>query len=319
MRTYPSCREILGVLLSQAGELRLGLVGLPGTAIVISQDANSPRILRKIVGSLAKHLLGPGLVALFEDDLGKALPGGEAFLIGGNSVPAHLLGILEAFVPGIECGQQELGVHRPWIEDDRLLQFRFHRILLGGVAGLQQCEGLVQGGLAGSQFQGALNLSQGDILLSLPGGDAGQQGVSIGVVWLGSQSGVSLRLGFVDLASGKEDVSQIDARLIVGGLKFHGAAEFGESWGQSSHVEESLGQAIMRLGEVLVDFQRVGVLNGSFLVFALGAVLLSTFQVFLLSHVWIAMAAGDESEGEKERNRRKGRAAIAQLPPVTAV
>jgi hypothetical protein len=48
----------------------------------------------------------------------------------------------------------------------------------------------------------------------------------------------------------------------------------------------------MSFGKVLVNFQGVGKLDGGFPVFALGAVLLSAFQVFMLSGVGIAEAPG---------------------------
>ena len=144
----------------------------------------------------------------------------------------------------------------------------------------------------GSEFQRATDLGKSQILLSPPGRNAGKQSVGIGVVRLRRQDRVRLRLGIVGPASGKEHVSQIDPRLVVCRLQIDGPLEFAVSGAQGAHMEVSLRQGIMRLGEVFVDLQGVGILNGGFPVLALGAILLSALQIFLFSHVWIAEAPG---------------------------
>ena len=57
-------------------------------------------------------------------------------------------------------------------------------------------------------------------------------------------------------------------------------------------MEVRLRQGIMSFGEVLVDLQRVGKLNGGFPVFSLGAILLPAFQILMLAHIGIAEAPG---------------------------
>ena len=57
-------------------------------------------------------------------------------------------------------------------------------------------------------------------------------------------------------------------------------------------MEVGLRQGIMRIGKVLVNFQSVGKLNGSFPVLALGAIPLAAFEIFMFAHIGVAEAPG---------------------------
>lgn len=145
---------------------------------------------------------------------------------------------------------------------------------------------------AWGEFQRTADLCKSQILLPSAGGNAGKQSVGIGVIGLRCNDRISLCLSVVGPASGKEHVSQVDPRLVVRRLKVDGPLEFAVSSAQGAHMHIRLRQGIVRLGEVLVDLQGVGILNGGFPVLALGAILLSALQILMFAHVWIAEASG---------------------------
>ena len=171
-------------------------------------------------------MLGPRLIALSKNHLNQGFPRIQTLRIGSDGAPANLLGVLPAIVPGIESGEQQLGVHGFRIERDRLLQFVFHGSALGGITHFHQGEGFVKQRFIGGQFQRAMNLRQGNLFLSAPGRDAGKQSVNIGIVRLRRHGRRGLRLGVVNLISGQQHISQIDPRLHVRRLQAYRLQEF---------------------------------------------------------------------------------------------
>ena len=79
-----------------------------------------------------------------------------------------------------------------------------------------------------------------------------------------------------------------------------------------------LGQCIVGLSKVLVHLQGVQILDGSFPVFALGAIPLAALQILLLSHVWIAMAPGQQNGRDQEHDHPMSASPIHSSPPFIA-
>jgi len=96
------------------------------------------------------------------------------------------------------------------------------------------------------------------ILLSAPGRYGGKAKSEHRIVRLGHHHRVGLRLCVVGPAPGKQQISEIDPRLVVCRLQVDGPLEFAVSGAQRTHMEVCLRQGIMRIGKVLVNLQSVG-------------------------------------------------------------
>jgi hypothetical protein len=77
-----------------------------------------------------------------------------------------------------------------------------------------------------------------------------------------------------------------------------------------------LGELVVSFGIVFVDLDGVQELDGGLSVFALGAEALSAFQVSHLLHVWIAMAPGQQDEGNEKCDQGKIFLPSHRIPPA---
>ena len=165
---------------------------------------------------------------------------------------------------------------------------------------MKECQILVECCPVGIEFQSALNLDQSLILLPALERYGAEHGVNVGVVRLCRYHGIGLNLRVVDPAAGQQQVSEVDPRLVVCWLQVHSAHEFSICCTQLAQMLIGLRQFEMSIGKALVYLQSILILNRRFPVLALGAVPLSTLQIFLLAHVRISVTAGHESDRDKK-------------------
>ncbi len=273
------------------------------------------RIVGKILRRLTEHLLGPWLIALFQNDAGKTFACGKALGIRSHRIPTGLLSLLPAAAFGIKGREQQFGVHRFRIERDSFFQLIFHRGSFGWITCLQECEILVECRPVRIEFQSAVKLVQSLILLPPLGRYGAEHGVNVGIVRLRCHHGVGLCLRVVDLAAGKQQVSEVDPRLVVRGLQGHSARQFAIRCAKLAQMHVRLRQLIMSIGIVFVYLQSVLKLDGGFLILALGAIPFSALQILLLPHIWIAVTPGQQSDRDKEHDYPKRSSPVHPSPP----
>ena len=166
------------------------------------------------------------------------------------------------------------------------------------------------------QLQSPVDLDQRLILVPSPDCDDGEHGVNVGVVRLYGHDGIGLLLRVVDLSTGKQEVAEFGARLQVGRLQVHGVRQFGVCRGELTQVHVRVRQRKVSVGKTLVDLQSVQILNRGFPVLSLGAVPVSALQILVLAHIWIAVAASQESDRDKERGHAKRSPPVHRSPPA---
>ena len=79
------------------------------------------------------------------------------------------------------------------------------------------------------------------------------------------EDGVGLVGGLVGLLASEQEVAEVDARRNIGWLEIDGAHQFGIGGHESALFEVDLGELVVGVGEVMVDLEGVGELDGRLL------------------------------------------------------
>src|SRR4029077_17693609 len=101
-----------------------------------------------------------------------------------------------------------------------------------------------------------------------------------------------------------QEFGEVEASEVVIRSDLDGPGKFLASSSAVAHVEISLAELVVRLGEAGVDLNGVGVLNGRLTVLALGKVFFTALEEFLLAHVGIAGTSG-HAGGEERANQQQ--------------
>ena len=96
--------------------------------------------------------------------------------------------------------------------------------------------------------------------------------------------------------AGDEHIAEVDARLNIVGLKIDGAHQLAVGRHDRSLLDKNFGELIVGLGEVTVDLEGVGELDGRLLELALVGIAFAAFEVPLLLLVGIAMTTHGETK-----------------------
>ncbi len=110
---------------------------------------------------------------------------------------------------------------------------------------------------------------------------------------------VVLKGSAVGIPRGDQKICQISAGTIVIGGQINGASQFLEGAVGVSQLEVRLAKLIVRLGEARIELEGVAVLDFRLAVLAIGEVLFTTVEVFLLADAGIARTAGQGSEEKR--------------------
>ncbi len=154
----------------------------------------------------------------------------------------------------------------------------------------------MEGGAVRVDGQGLLDLCEGLGAVSVRDGNAGEQGEGIGVLGVDGEDGVGLLGGLGRLSACDQNVAEVDPRRDVAGLKIDGVQQLGVSGHHRPLLDEDFRELVVGLGEVPVDLEGVGELDGRLFELALAGIAFAAFEVPLFFLVGIAMTTHGQTK-----------------------
>src|SRR5271165_1420489 len=122
--------------------------------------------------------------------------------------------------------------------------------------------------------------------------------MDFGIVRAFLEEKIRLFLRHLEVAGCNQQLGYLDAGLVTFRLQFNSSDEFLVSRGPLLSFKVALRQLVVGIGVILVDLNRVGVLDRSFTVLAFLEVALAAVKIFLLAQVGILRACRKDTRNQ---------------------